>query len=302
MRYSENPHQCAAYYSNVFEGIDKMSEFEQLHGKELSYNNFTDMYSAIKIAKEFKKPCVVGVKHNNPSGLGIGETIDEAFDKVYECDPVLIFGGIFALNCTVTKHIAEVADSFFVEIIAAPDFESEAFELLSRKKNIRLIKIPHFNEFRLPAKTSKETLGGIVYQDYDSLIFDKEIKCVTKIQPTQEQMKDLLFGFKAVKSVSSNGIVIVKDGATLGIGQGEVRRSWASEEALQRAQERFGDLKGAILASDAFFFEDTVELMKKYGISAVIQPGGSVKDENVINLCDEFGIAMLFTGVRHFRH
>lgn len=302
LRYGENPHQHAAYYSDVFEGVHKMSDFEQLHGKELSYNNFTDMYSAIKMVKEFEEPCVVGVKHNNPSGLGVGNTIDEAFDKAYACDPVSIFGGIFAINRTVTKHIAEVAGSFFVEIIVAPDFEAEAFSILSQKKNIRLIKMPHFHAFTLPAKTSKETLGGIVYQDYDSLIFGEELKCVTKVEPTQQQRKDLLFGFKAVKTVSSNGIVIVKDGATLGIGQGEVRRSWAAEEALQRAKERFGDLEGAILASDAFFFEDTVELMKQYGIAAVIQPGGSVKDQNVIELCNEHGIAMVFTGVRHFRH
>lgn len=299
LRYGENPHQDAAYYENVFETVNGESEFEQLHGKELSYNNFTDMYGAIKMVKDFEEPCVVGVKHANPSGLGIGDTIDEAFDKAYECDPVSIFGGIFAINRPVTKHIAEIAGSFFVEIIVAPDFEAEAFEILSQKKNIRLIKMPNFNAFKLPSKTYKETLNGIVYQDYDNKIFTQELKCVTKVQPSEEEMKDLLFGFRAVKSVSSNGVVIVKNGATIGIGQGEVRRSWAVEEAIARAQ---GKLEGAVLASDAFFFEDTVEMLKDAQIKAVIQPGGSVKDENVIKLCDEYGIAMIFTGTRHFRH
>lgn len=299
LRYGENPHQDAAYYENVFETVNGESEFEQLHGKELSYNNFTDMYGAIKMVKDFEEPCVVGVKHANPSGLGIGDTIDEAFDKAYECDPVSIFGGIFAINRPVTKHIAEIAGSFFVEIIVAPDFEAEAFEILSQKKNIRLIKMPNFNAFKLPSKTYKETLNGIVYQDYDNEIFTQELKCVTKVQPSEEEMKDLLFGFRAVKSVSSNGVVIVKNGATIGIGQGEVRRSWAVEEAIARAQ---GKLEGAVLASDAFFFEDTVEMLKDAQIKAVIQPGGSVKDENVIKLCDEYGIAMIFTGTRHFRH
>lgn len=299
LRYGENPHQDAAYYENVFETVNGESEFEQLHGKELSYNNFTDMYGAIKMVKDFEEPCVVGVKHANPSGLGIGDTIDEAFDKAYECDPVSIFGGIFAINRPVTKHIAEIAGSFFVEIIVAPDFEAEAFEILSKKKNIRLIKMPNFNAFKLPSKTYKETLNGIVYQDYDNEIFTQELKCVTKVQPSEEEMKDLLFGFRAVKSVSSNGVVIVKNGATIGIGQGEVRRSWAVEEAIARAQ---GKLEGAVLASDAFFFEDTVEMLKDAQIKAVIQPGGSVKDENVIKLCDEYGIAMIFTGTRHFRH
>lgn len=299
LRYGENPHQDAAYYENVFETVNGESEFEQLHGKELSYNNFTDMYGAIKMVKDFEEPCVVGVKHANPSGLGIGDTIDEAFDKAYECDPVSIFGGIFAINRPVTKHIAEIAGSFFVEIIVAPDFEAEAFEILSQKKNIRLIKMPNFNAFKLPSKTYKETLNGIVYQDYDNKIFTQELKCVTKVQPSEKEMKDLLFGFRAVKSVSSNGVVIVKNGATIGIGQGEVRRSWAVEEAIARAQ---GKLEGAVLASDAFFFEDTVEMLKDAQIKAVIQPGGSVKDENVIKLCDEYGIAMIFTGTRHFRH
>lgn len=299
LRYGENPHQDAAYYENVFETVNGESEFEQLHGKELSYNNFTDMYGAIKMVKDFEEPCVVGVKHANPSGLGIGDTIDEAFDKAYECDPVSIFGGIFAINRPVTKYIAEIAGSFFVEIIVAPDFEAEAFEILSKKKNIRLIKMPNFNAFKLPSKTYKETLNGIVYQDYDNEIFTQELKCVTKVQPSEEEMKDLLFGFRAVKSVSSNGVVIVKNGATIGIGQGEVRRSWAVEEAIARAQ---GKLEGAVLASDAFFFEDTVEMLKDAQIKAVIQPGGSVKDENVIKLCDEYGIAMIFTGTRHFRH
>lgn len=297
LRYGENPHQSAAYYQKVF--MPNHSDFEQLHGKELSYNNYTDIYNSVRMVKEFEDPCVVGVKHNCPAGIGVGETIDEAFDKAYACDPISIFGGIFALNRPVTKHIAEVIHSFFTEIVIAPDFEEAATEILCQKKNIRLIRIANMNEFSLPKYALKEVLSGSLYQEYDSQVFDAPIQVVSKRQPTEKEMQDLKFAFKACKCVSSNGIVIAKDNATIGIGQGEVRRSWAAEEAIFRAKEH---LDGAVMASDGFFFEDTVELLKENNIKAVIQPGGSIKDENVIKLCDEYGIALVLTGIRHFRH
>ena len=298
LRYGENPHQKASYYKKVFKTKNEKNDFKKLNGKELSYNNYTDIYSAVKMVKEFEEPCVVGIKHNNPSGIAIGNTIDEAFDKAYECDKISIFGGIFAINRCVTKHIAEVINSFFMEIVIAPDYEAEALEVLKQKNNLIVIQIENLNEFKISDKVIKEVLGGVVVQDYD-IEFAKECKCVTKRQPTSKEMEELLFGFKAVKAVSSNGVVIVKDNATIGIGQGQVRRSWAVEEALYRAEEKIED---AVMASDAFFFEDTVELLREKGIKAVIQPGGSIKDENVIKLCDEYGIAMVMTSTRHFRH
>lgn len=298
LRYGENPHQEASFYRKVFQRADEKVEFEKLNGKELSYNNYTDIFSAIKMVKEFEEPCVVGVKHNNPSGIAIGKDINEAFDKAYECDKVSIFGGIFAINRCVTKHIAEIINSFFMEIVIATDYEEEALEILKQKKNLIVIKIKNLNEFVLPKMMKKEVLSGLVAQDLDK-DFVTELKCITKRQPTDTEMKELLFGFKAVKAVSSNGIVIVKENATIGIGQGQVRRSWAVEEALERAKDK---IENSVMASDAFFFEDTVELLKKYGIKAVIQPGGSIKDENVIELCDKYGIAMIITGMRHFRH
>lgn len=297
LRYGENPHQSAAFYEKVYQ--KNPAKWTQLHGKELSYNNYTDVYNATRMVKSFEEPAVVGTKHNNPAGIGIGETIDEAFQKAYDCDPVSIFGGIFAINREVSLKIAQTISSFFVEIVIAPSYEKEAFELLAKKKNIRLLEMPNLMEFELPKFAYKEVLGGLLYQEYDEAFLKDEVQVVTKKQPSPEEMKDLLFAFKAVKCVASNGVVVVKNGATLGIGQGEVRRSWAAEEALERAKNH---LNGAVVASDGFFFEDTVELLHDHGIQAVIQPGGSIKDPNVIELCNQYGIALVMTGIRHFRH
>ena len=297
LRYGENPHQNAAFYEKVYE--ENPAEWKQLHGKELSYNNYTDMYNAVRFVKEFSEPAVVGTKHNNPAGIGIGETIDEAFDKAYACDATSLFGGIFALNRPVTKHIAEVLHSFFMEIVIAPAYEEEALAILEEKKNLRVIVMPNLSTFSLPKKTVKEVLGGILVQDYDDANLSEEMEVVSARKPTEEEMRDLLFGFKAVKMVASNGAVLVKDGATLGIGQGQVRRTWAVEDALSHGE---GKHSGAVLASDGFFFADTVELLQKHGIRGAIQPGGSVKDPEVIELCDQYGIALVMTHIRHFRH
>lgn len=302
LRYGENPHQNACWYERVYQTAYERTNFKQLHGKELSYNNLTDSYGAIKIVKEFDVPAVVGIKHANPSGIGTGTTIDEAFDKAYACDSVSIFGGIIALNRPVTVTIAEKIHAFFAEIVIAPDYEPRAFEILTQKKNIRLIEIENINDFKLPKHMAKEILNGIAYQDQDNILLKDELQFVTKVKPTEKQLEDLLFAFTACKTVSSNGIVLAKDGATVGIGQGEVRRSWAVEKAIDRYHAHFEPQDGVVMASDAFFFEDTVELLKENNIKAVIQPGGSIKDEKVIALCDEYGIAMVFTGIRHFRH
>lgn len=297
LRYGENPHQNAAFYEKVYE--ENPAEWKQRHGKELSYNNYTDMYNAVRFVKEFSEPAVVGTKHNNPAGIGIGENIDEAFDKAYACDETSLFGGIFALNRPVTKHIAEVLHSFFMEIVIAPAYEEEALSILEEKKNLRVIVMPNLSTFSLPKKAVKEVLGGILVQDYDNADITEEMEVVSARKPTEEEMRDLLFGFKAVKMVASNGAVLVKDGATLGIGQGQVRRTWAVEDALSHGE---GKHSGAVLASDGFFFADTVELLQKHGIRAAIQPGGSVKDPEVIELCDQYGIALVMTHIRHFRH
>lgn len=301
LRYGENPHQQASWYDKAYVKQAEKTDFVQLHGKELSYNNLTDSYGAIKMVKEFSGPAVVAVKHANPCGIGTGETIEEAFDKAYACDDVSIFGGIVAFNRPLNKDIAEKLSAFFVEIVIAPSYEEDALAILTQKKNIRLMVIDNMATFQLPNKMSKEVLNGMVYQDADTIVVN-EVKVVTKVAPTEQQMKDLLFAFKACKTVSSNGIVLAKNGATLGIGQGEVRRSWACEQALNRMNEHFPNSQGAVMASDAFFFEDTVELLKENGVQAVIQPGGSIRDEKVIQLCDEYGIAMVFTTIRHFRH
>lgn len=299
LRYGENPHQSASLYEKVYVREREKTEFKQLHGKELSYNNLTDMYSAIKMVKEFEEPCVVAVKHNSPCGIAIGENIEQAFDKAYACDEISVFGGIIALNREVTEEVAQKLNSFFVEIVISNKFSKRAIKILEQKKNIRLIEIDNLNEFKIPNQMSKEVLNGIVYQDFDGVLLACDLKFVTEKKPTDEELKNLLFAFKTCKCVGSNGVVVVRDNATVGIGQAEVRRSWAVEEALERAK---GKLENAVLASDAFFFEDTVELLKEHNITCVIQPGGSVKDENVIKLCNKYGIAMVFTGTRHFRH
>lgn len=302
LRYGENPHQQAAWYEKAYLPKAEQCAFKQLHGKELSYNNLTDSYGAIKILKEFSEPAVVAVKHANPCGLATGKSIEEAYDKAYACDPTSIFGGIVALNRPVSLEIAEKLHRFFLEIVIAPAYTEEAFALLSQKKNIRLIESKELVSFNLPKQTSKEILNGIVYQDYDATVFQEELKVVSKRKPTEQELADLKFAFCACKGVSSNGVVLAKDGACVGIGQGEVRRSWAVEKALERMTEQFPEIEGAVLASDAFFFEDTVELLHKYNIRAVIQPGGSIQDEKVIALCDAYDIALVMTGIRHFRH
>ena len=299
LRYGENPHQKASLYDKVYLKNNEKADFKQLHGKELSYNNLTDMYSAVSMVKEFEEPCVVAIKHNSPCGIAIDDCIDNAFNKAYECDSISIFGGIIAINREVTKYIAEQINNIFIEIVIASKFSLEALDILTKKKNIRLIEIPNLNDFDIPNNMIKEVLNGIVYQENDKILFIDDFVTVTRRKPNIIELKDLLFAFKACKCVGSNGVVIAKNNSTIGIGQSEVRRSWAVEQAIQRSKDM---IDGAVLASDAFFFEDTVELLKESNIKAVIQPGGSIKDENVIKLCDEYGIAMIFTKTRHFRH
>ncbi len=301
LRYGENPHQRAAFYKDSFNGDD--FSFKKLQGKDLSYNNLNDIYKTVSSLKDFKEPTCVCVKHTNPCGIGSSSDIYDAYMKAYECDKESIFGGIIAVNREVNEEIAKHMASFFLEVVIGPSFSKEALEILSTKKNLRLIEIEDLNEFSLNKLTYKEVLGGMIYQEKDSLneieeeTFDFEV--VTKRKPSKEELEELKFAWKCAKTIASNGVVISKDNQSLGIGQGEVRRSWAVEEAIHRAQ---GKLEGAVLASDAFFFEDTVEEINKTPIKTLVSPGGSIKDKDVIDLCDKYDIALVFTGIRHFRH
>ncbi|MBQ6820250.1 MAG: bifunctional phosphoribosylaminoimidazolecarboxamide formyltransferase/IMP cyclohydrolase [Clostridium sp.] len=292
LRYGENPHQSAAYYScNEFDGA--MNSFEILNGKELSYNNIKDLDIAWKVACEFDEVACCGLKHNTPCGVAIGETPYEVYKKAYDADPTSIFGGIVAVNRKIDKATAEEMVKIFLEVVAAPDYDEDALEVLRSKKNLRVIKCT--NEPK--AKKYMVTVdGGILVQEEDSKLIE-DIKVVTEKAPTEEEMKDLLFGMKVVKYVKSNAIVAIKDGVAVGIGGGQVNRIWATEEALQRGQGAY------VLASDAFFpFRDVVDECAKNGIKAIIQPGGSIRDQESIDACNEHGIAMVFTGIRHFKH
>ncbi|WP_294355724.1 bifunctional phosphoribosylaminoimidazolecarboxamide formyltransferase/IMP cyclohydrolase [uncultured Clostridium sp.] len=292
LRYGENSHQSAAFYeSTMVEGA--MNNIEVLNGKELSYNNFKDMDIAWKCANEFEEPSCCALKHNTPCGVAIGENPYEAYTKAYAVDPTSIFGGIVAFNRKVDKKTAEEMVKIFLEVIAAPDYDDDALEVLKTKKNLRVLKVhktPQDKNYMVTVD------GGILVQEEDKKLID-EIKVVTEKKPTEEEMKDLLFGMKVVKYVKSNAIVVANNEVALGIGGGQVNRIWPTEDALKRG-------KGAtILASDAFFpFRDVVDQAAKAGIKAIIQPGGSIRDQESIDACNEHGIAMVFTGLRHFKH
>ncbi len=300
LRYGENPHQGASFYSDIKKVRYSIATAVQLHGKELSYNNIQDAAATLQILKEFHgEPAVVAVKHMNPCGVGIAEDITEAWEKAYESDPISIFGGIVALNEEVNVEIAEAMSKIFLEIILAPSFDKEALEILSKKKNIRLMT------FDLNGEDAEDKCvsvsGGLLMQSENHVqsSFDN-CEVVTELIPTTEQMDDCLFGEKVVKHVKSNAIVIVKDGQTVGIGAGQMNRVGAALIALNQAGEK---AKGATLASDAFFpMNDTVELASKYGIACIIQPGGSIKDQDSIDMANEKNIAMVKTGIRHFKH
>lgn len=292
LRYGENSHQSAAFYgSTMVEGA--MNSFEVLNGKELSYNNFKDMDIAWKCVNEFDEPACCALKHNTPCGVAIGEDSYEAYSKAYKVDPTSIFGGIVAFNRKVDKKTAEEMVKIFLEVIAAPEYDEDAIEVLKQKKNLRVLKV---NSKPKDSMYMVTVDGGILVQEEDKKLID-EIKVVTEKAPTDEQLKDLVFGMKVVKYVKSNAIVVAEDGVARGIGGGQVNRIWPTEDALKRGNG------ATILASDAFFpFRDVVDTAAKAGIKAIIQPGGSLRDQESIDACNEHGIAMVFTGLRHFKH
>ena len=300
LRYGENPHQQASFYKKPLGSTFSIANATQLHGKELSYNNINDANAALQIVKEFEGPAAVAVKHNNPCGVGTGETIFEAFSKAYEADSTSIFGGIIALNGEVDAETAKKLHEIFLEIVIAPSFSQEALDILTSKKNLRLLTIP-FNDNNVAEKVLTSVEGGLLVQDADTYTLeDANITIPTKRQPTEEEWAALKLGWKVVKHVKSNAIVVTDSQMTLGVGAGQMNRVGSAKIALEQAGEK---AQGAALASDAFFpMGDTVEVAAKAGITAIIQTGGSIRDEDSIKAADEHGIAMVFTGVRHFKH
>ena len=300
LRYGENPHQRASFYDEVNITKGSLKDMIQLHGKELSFNNINDSNGALKILKEFHEPTVVAVKHANPCGIGSGADILEAYIKAYKCDMESIFGGIIVANREIDEKVASEINKVFIEVVIAPSFSKKAFEILKSKKNIRLIQIEDINNMDYPEWDMKKTLGGLLIQEPDNILLHDGVTVVTERTPTEKEMEDMYFAWKSAKHINSNGVVIAKDGGTVGIGLGEVNRYWAVENAIKRAGEK---ISGSVLASDGFFpFADSIKLLGESGIKAIIQPGGSIKDPEIIEEANRQGIAMLFTNIRHFRH
>lgn len=300
LRYGENPHQKAAFYKEIDNLEGTVAGAVKLHGKDLSFNNINDSNGALEILKEFDEPTVVAVKHANPCGIGSGENLLEAYKKAYECDTISIFGGILAANRKIDEEVAKLINEIFIEVVMAPSYTKKALAILTSKKNIRVLEVPQIEKKDYTSYDVKKVLGGILLQERDTKLLGEELKVVTNRKPTDKEMEDLLFGWKAVKGVKSNGVLLVKDKATIGIGLGEVNRVWAVENAIERAGDK---AKGAVLASDGFFpFKDSVEALAKAGVTAIIQPGGSIRDEESIEEANKHDIAMVFTGIRHFKH
>lgn len=296
LRYGENPHQDAAFYINPLVSKDQLKIYEPFHGKPLSYNNIIDIDAALNLLNAFNVPTAVAVKHTNPCGVASASTILKAFKKAYEADPVSIFGGIVAFNDIVEEELASILHTMFLEIIIAKDFTSEARALLTKKKNIRLIKV---NDYLHDQYTVKSVNHGVLIQSCDSVNTYKT-EVLTKLKPNEEDIKELLFAYKIVKAVKSNAIVVSKDLMTLGIGAGQMNRVGATSIALNQAGNK---AQQAYLASDGFFpMPDSIELAHTFKIKAIIQPAGSIKDQAVIDACDKYGIIMVKTSTRHFKH
>lgn len=310
LRYGENPHQEAKFYESAEKVPYSLSTAVQLNGKELSYNNIQDANAALNIVREFgDEPFCVGVKHMNPCGAAVGKNAADVWSKAYEADKVSIFGGIVATNCEIDAETAALMKPVFLELIMAPSFTPEALEILCTKKNLRVLQVEMGHE-DIVRKQYVSVNGGMLVQDQDVSVevLDSSM-CATKTAPTEEQLKDMQFAWRIVKYVKSNAIVVAKDGATLGVGAGQTNRVGSAEIALKEAKaalaERGIDMAqaGVVLASDGFFpFGDSVAAAAAYGVAAIVQPGGSVRDSESVEEADKHGIPMLFTGVRHFKH
>ena len=302
LRYGENPHQSAKFYASTTETAFSLASGKQLQGKEMSYNNIQDANAALNIARDFQKPFCVALKHMNPCGAAVAETIEEAWQKAYEADTVSIYGGIVICNRTITKEIALGMKPIFLEIVIAPDFTDEAMEIFATKKNLRVIQVD-MTPSNEPINQYVSVNGGLLVQHLDTQIetIAPEM-CATKVQPDAATLEDMQFGWNIVKHVKSNAIVVVKNGQTLGVGAGQMNRVGSAEIAMKQAHAA-GVTEGLILASDGFLpFDDTVALAAQYGVTAIVQPGGSIRDNDCVVKADELGICMLMTGTRHFKH
>src|SRR6185312_11983996 len=304
LRYGENPHQQAAFYARVGAPTHLLAGVNQLHGKELSFNNLLDLASARELVEEFDSPACAIVKHNNPCGCAIGETVQAAYERAFACDPQSAYGGVIAVNRRVDEACAEQLGKQFIEVLLAPGFEPAALELLQAKKNVRLLELP-----RWPAPGTepegKPVLGGRLVQDRDTVTETRQdMRTISARQPTDQEWTDMLFAWTVCRHVRSNAIVLARDGATVGIGAGQMSRVDAVRIAVEKAQDaQPALLAGAALASDAFFpFADGPELAMRAGVGAIIQPGGSVRDEDVVAAVDAAGATMVATDRRHFRH
>lgn len=302
LRYGENPHQNAAFYREPSPAPSTVAAARKLQGKELSFNNIHDLHAAWQLVKEFNEPTAVAVKHANPCGVGSDMELSEAYRKAHDADPVSIFGGIVALNRQVDEETAKLLNRIFLEVVAAPAFSAEAVEVLSSRPDLRLLEIGLEGVDSKQEELNFKKVGGglLVQEGITKEDNTSEWKLVTSRKPTEQEMKDLLFSLKVVKNVHSNAIVIGKREQTLGIGAGQMSRVGATRIALEQAGE---NARGSVMASDAFFpFKDAVELAAAQGVTAIVQPGGSNRDEESIKLCEEYNISMLFTGRRYFKH
>ena len=302
LRYGENPHQSAKFYASTKAIPFSLASGKQLQGKEMSYNNIQDANAALNIARDFQQPFCVALKHMNPCGAAVAETIEEAWQKAYEADTVSIYGGIVICNRTITKEIALGMKPIFLEIVIAPDFTDGAMEIFATKKNLRVIQVD-----MTPSSEAIDQYvsvnGGLLVQHLDTQIETITADmCTTKVQPDAATLADMQFGWNIVKHVKSNAIVVVKNGQTLGVGAGQMNRVGSAEIAMKQAHAA-GVTEGLILASDGFLpFDDTVALAAQYGVTAIVQPGGSIRDNDCVVKADELGICMLMTGTRHFKH
>ena len=302
LRYGENPHQSANFYAAAEPVPFSLAFGKQLQGKELSYNNIQDANAALNVVRDFDEPFCVALKHMNPCGAAVGKTIEEAWQAAYEADKVSIYGGIVAVNRPLTKEVALGMKPIFLEIVIAPSFTPEAMEILSTKKNLRVMEVD-MTKNNTPVMQYVGVNGGLLAQHLDTQMETlKPDMCVTEVRPTEEQMHELDFGWRIVKHVKSNAIAVVKDNHTVGVGAGQTNRVGSAEIALKQAHAA-GFTTNLVLASDGFLpFDDTVALAHEYGVTAIVQPGGSIRDEDAIKKANELGITMLFTGVRHFKH
>ena len=301
LRYGENSHQKAAFYETALPESYSIAQAQQLHGKELSFNNIRDADAALRIMREYQEPTVVALKHMNPCGIGSASTIFAAWNAAYEADPVSIFGGIIVLNREVDLPTAEAMHKLFLEIIIAPSFTPESLEVLKTKKNIRLLTVDFTVKDSTYTEETVSVLGGLLVQDEDVAMEEKQDwQVVTDRKPTEKELAAMAFAWRAVKHVKSNAIVLANEHQTVGIGAGQMNRVGSVKIAIEQAGAK---TKDAVLASDAYFpMDDSVEYTAKHGIKAIIQPGGSIKDQASIDMANKYGVAMVFTGVRHFRH